>query len=341
MIQITDRFCAEHLDLEYAELCRRLVGRLGRKRPSPLARGQARIWAGGVLHAIGTLNFLFDPSQRPHLMPSDLFRLAGVSAATASNKSREIRSLLGVDPFDPELCRSELTEASPLQRLVEAGGLIVPRELIVEIEDATEDFLAEWDGADQEAAALLRNALPEIRDVPEPRGLPLAAATLRQRMRSSAFELRPVMRANGWSRKLPKDDRQLWIETAGGLIAIRNETGLDPELESLLIALEHADWLGAVIGMARSGAGTSVTARQLVAFIDACPEVEGDIEDDDREFVADAFQLILPTWQAAGALDAHMRLTELGRWGLPRALAWAWDADFDAPPEPAAGEDGE
>src|SRR5437588_28845 len=114
VIEITDRFCADHLDLEYAELCRRLVGRLGRKRPSPLVRGQPQSWAGGVLHAIGTLNFLFDPSQRPHLKASDLFRLAGVSPATASNKSREIRTLLGLAPFDPELCRRELVERSPL-----------------------------------------------------------------------------------------------------------------------------------------------------------------------------------------------------------------------------------
>jgi hypothetical protein len=31
-----------------------------------------------------------------------------------------------------------------------------------------------------------------------------------------------------------------------------------------------------------------------------------------------------PTWEAAGALDEHRCLTALGRWGLPRALSWAW-----------------
>ncbi|MGH2945234.1 MAG: DUF6398 domain-containing protein [Solirubrobacteraceae bacterium] len=44
----TDRFCAERLDAEYAELCRKLVGRLARKRPSPLERGDPRIWAAGT-----------------------------------------------------------------------------------------------------------------------------------------------------------------------------------------------------------------------------------------------------------------------------------------------------
>ncbi len=42
---MTDAVCLEHLDIEYADLCRRVVGKLGRKRPSPLLRGDLRIWA--------------------------------------------------------------------------------------------------------------------------------------------------------------------------------------------------------------------------------------------------------------------------------------------------------
>src|SRR3982074_3401433 len=160
VIEITDRFCVGHLDLEYAELCRRLVGRLGRQRPSPLVRGRPENWGGGVLPVIGTLNFVFDPSQRPHLKVADLFRLAGVSPATASNKSREIRTLLGLAPFDPELCRRELVEEAPPRGLVEVGGLIVPEDLAEELDDDTEEFLTEWDEAERQAVALLRLALP-------------------------------------------------------------------------------------------------------------------------------------------------------------------------------------
>jgi hypothetical protein len=69
IIEAPDGFCAEHLDTEHAELCRRLVARLARKRPSPLARGDLTIWAGAALYAIGTINFLFDATQgaAPHL----------------------------------------------------------------------------------------------------------------------------------------------------------------------------------------------------------------------------------------------------------------------------------
>jgi hypothetical protein len=40
---LTDRFRAERLDAEYAELCRKLA----RKRPSPLERGDPRILGRG------------------------------------------------------------------------------------------------------------------------------------------------------------------------------------------------------------------------------------------------------------------------------------------------------
>jgi hypothetical protein len=38
---------------------------------------------------------------------------------------------------------------------------------------------------------------------------------------------------------------------------------------------------------------------------------------------------VVPTWEAVGAVDADRRLTALGAWGLPRALARAWGSDFD------------
>ena len=50
---ITDRVCEEHLDDEYAELCRTLTIRLARKRPSPLERGEPQIWAAGVVYTVG------------------------------------------------------------------------------------------------------------------------------------------------------------------------------------------------------------------------------------------------------------------------------------------------
>ena len=51
IVAIIDEVCAACLDGEYAELGRELVARLARKRPSPLVRGDVRIWAAGALYA--------------------------------------------------------------------------------------------------------------------------------------------------------------------------------------------------------------------------------------------------------------------------------------------------
>ncbi len=52
---------------EYGELVRKLVAKLARMRPSPLVRGDLRIWAGAAIYTVGSVNFLFDRTQHPHL----------------------------------------------------------------------------------------------------------------------------------------------------------------------------------------------------------------------------------------------------------------------------------
>jgi hypothetical protein len=125
VFSITDGFCAEYLDEEYAALCRKLVARLARKRPSPLLRGDLRIWAGGVLHALGAINFLFDPSQTPHMTAEDLSLRMGVAKSTMAAKSRTIRESLNLREYDPELCRREMLANHPWAWFVEIDGLIV------------------------------------------------------------------------------------------------------------------------------------------------------------------------------------------------------------------------
>ncbi|MHB8273943.1 MAG: DUF6398 domain-containing protein [Dermatophilaceae bacterium] len=122
---VTNEVCREHLDEQYAELCRRLLGKLARKRPSPLARGDLNIWAAAVLYALGSINFLFDPTQRPHLRADDLARLTGVAKSTMVSLAGLIRRTLRLDPHEPELCRRELLEHHPYAWFVELDELIV------------------------------------------------------------------------------------------------------------------------------------------------------------------------------------------------------------------------
>lgn len=134
---ITSRFCAEHLDEEYARLCVKLAAKLARKRPSPLLRGDRRIWAAGIVYAIGRVNFLADPAQRPHLRTDELADLLGVKQTTMANKGRLIMDTLGIGLMEPEYSRSDMLDQNPMVWMLQVDGLIVdarwlPEELQVQ-----------------------------------------------------------------------------------------------------------------------------------------------------------------------------------------------------------------
>jgi hypothetical protein len=90
-----------------------LTAKLARKRPSPLVRGDRRIWAAGIVYAIGRVNFLADPDQRLHLRTDELAGLLGVKQATMANKGRFITDTLRIGVMDPEYCRRDLLDRNP------------------------------------------------------------------------------------------------------------------------------------------------------------------------------------------------------------------------------------
>ena len=136
VLNITDCACHEHLDDEYAQIARLLVARLARKRPSPLARGDARIWAAGVLYAVGQINFLFDPTQTPHLTAKQLAERLGVVQTTMANKAGLINRMLDIGMFEPDLTREAMLVQHPMAWIVEVDGLLIDaRTLPPELQD--------------------------------------------------------------------------------------------------------------------------------------------------------------------------------------------------------------
>ena len=125
ILAVTDVICEQHLDSEYAELCRRVVGRLARKRPSPLVRGDLRIWAAGVVYAVGQANFIFDPAQSPHATADQLSSWLEAKKTTMANKAAMIRDLLKLSHHDTEIMRQQLIDSNPLTWLLEVDGLLV------------------------------------------------------------------------------------------------------------------------------------------------------------------------------------------------------------------------
>ncbi|MDQ6616528.1 MAG: DUF6398 domain-containing protein [Actinomycetota bacterium] len=148
IVALTDGFCAEHLDAEYARLCRQLVARLARRRPSPLERGELRNWAAAAIYTVGGANFLFDPSEQPYLSGDQIAVLSGVAKSTLTNKAAAIRRSLRLDPHDPSLCREDVLARHPYAWYIEIDGIIVDARLLP---------------ADLQAEAARRGLIPTLR----------------------------------------------------------------------------------------------------------------------------------------------------------------------------------
>jgi len=134
ILELAGQACTLHLDGEYAQACRQLVARLARKRPSPLTRGDTRIWAAGAIYAVGQVNF--DRSQRPHMTADELAARLGVVKTTMTNKAALINKTLNLGVFEPDLTHSAILHQHPLAWLVEADGLIIDaRMLPAELQD--------------------------------------------------------------------------------------------------------------------------------------------------------------------------------------------------------------
>jgi len=130
IMEVTDAACREHLDEEYGRISRRLVARLARKRPSPLARGDVRIWAAGVIYAVGQINFLFDRTQTPHLTAKELAERLGVVQTTMANKAGLINRTLAIKVFEPDLTRVAMLEQHPMAWIVEVDGFLVDARML-------------------------------------------------------------------------------------------------------------------------------------------------------------------------------------------------------------------
>ena len=135
VIGLTDQVCADLLDAEYAGLARHVVAKLARKRPSPLLGGRAATWAGGVVWALGQVNFLFDPSAKPYVTHDDLADAFGLSKSTLGQKAKQIRDMLKMTWATPEFLRAERIDDNPMIWFIEVNGLpFDARELAVEIQ---------------------------------------------------------------------------------------------------------------------------------------------------------------------------------------------------------------
>lgn len=122
---LTDALCREKLNDEYAQVCREMTATLARKRPSPLTTGPAKSWACGIAYTVGSVNFLFDKSQTPHLRPDELCAWFGLAKSTGGSRSSKIKQILDIGLMDAQWTLPSHMESNPMAWMVSVNGFIV------------------------------------------------------------------------------------------------------------------------------------------------------------------------------------------------------------------------
>ncbi len=130
--ELTDAFCEEHLNEEYRELCEDMIGAL-LEIELPLESGKPASWASAIVHALGWVNFLSDPSRKTYMTTTELAAGFGVSVGTMMTKSKIIRDELDIIQLDPQWCLPSLLKDNPLVWMLKVNGFVMdirmaPRE---------------------------------------------------------------------------------------------------------------------------------------------------------------------------------------------------------------------
>lgn len=185
----------------------------------------------------------------------------------------------------------------------------LPPDLDWDLDDLDDEELdalaADWAEVDRQALHLLRAAWPPLRQP----------------------ELPPA--------ELLRDEAD-WLDALAETISPTDVPEMSPEEaeeEASVWAMQHADWLAFVLGLVRRGVGAELTAETAMHDLSTMDEIDGEPVDPDDVLPAYglAIEVLAPRWQDLGVLDEDRGLTELGLWGLPRALelVWAGDDDMD------------
>ena len=124
IVELIEAFCDAHLNENYKELCEHMAGEICRTH-LPLSSSSPADWAGGIVHAVGWVNFLHDPKQSPHMTSAQLAEELGVSKETMAEKSKIIRNKFDLMQLDPDWCLPELLIDNPLVWMFDVDGLIM------------------------------------------------------------------------------------------------------------------------------------------------------------------------------------------------------------------------
>ncbi|TNC95161.1 MAG: hypothetical protein FD119_2582 [Stygiobacter sp.] len=121
---ITDEFCRAHLDDHYGELARKAAAILARKSPSPLVKGNAKSWAGGILYALAKVNHLGGDGGVFSSL-GEMCDLIGIGRSTGLAKGGEVVAALKIRPLDTKWLHPDVLADDPRAWFLDVGGMIV------------------------------------------------------------------------------------------------------------------------------------------------------------------------------------------------------------------------
>ncbi|AGK54076.1 DUF6398 domain-containing protein [Bacillus sp. 1NLA3E] len=133
LIQLATAFSKNHLNEEYDSLIEKLISKMARKRDVPFMTGKIEIWAAAVIHALGTINFLFDQDSQPYVSVHDICDFFGTKQSTTTQRSKQIKDMFKLTYFDSDFSTETNNQSNPMKTLVMVNGFLVPQDLLHKI----------------------------------------------------------------------------------------------------------------------------------------------------------------------------------------------------------------
>jgi len=128
LLELTSEFCSQKLDDDYAQLCEKLILKMGRKRDVPFQTGKVEIWAAAVIYALGSINFLFDKAFEPYATPDDICDYFGTKKTSVASKAKIIKDMFKMSYYCAEFSTQHMNAKNPFNKMDMVDGFIVMRE---------------------------------------------------------------------------------------------------------------------------------------------------------------------------------------------------------------------
>ena len=129
VVGLIQSYANKQLDSEYITLAKKLITKLELEPNNVLATETPELWAAAVVHAISSVNFLFDKAHPLYVPEASIAEHFGQQPQPVADQSIWLRTSLKIRHFDPEFSANQLGIALQ-DDLVKVDDFIVPMDLL-------------------------------------------------------------------------------------------------------------------------------------------------------------------------------------------------------------------